>query len=129
MIDDESRVVKALARMLGSDHQVTCAHGAQEALTQMRSGAAWDVVLCDVMMPHMTGLELHGQLSAERPDLAERFIFMTGGGFSPRVQQALDSTGRALLDKPLDQSRLFSLLHAHAPSRVKDETLRFALAS
>jgi PAS domain S-box-containing protein len=129
VIDDEGRVLKALARMLGSTHQVTCVHDAQEALARSRGGNNFDVVLCDVMLPSMTGLELYEKLTLERPDLAERFIFMTGGGFSPRIQQQLDGTGRPMIEKPLDQARLFELIHSHRPMPVKDDTLRFALVS
>lgn len=136
VVDDEPRVVTALARMLGGQHQVTCAHDALEALAHARSGAHWDVVLCDVMMPSMSGLELHRQLKGERPELARRFVFITGGGYSPRVQQQLESTGLGLLEKPLDQGRLLELLQASGcPKRfayaaeLGDDTMRLALVS
>jgi PAS domain S-box-containing protein len=126
VIDDDARVLKALARTLGSTHQVVCVHDANEALVAARSGNAWDVVLCDVMMPGTSGLELYETLLRERADLAERMVFMTGGGFSQALEQQLDRTGRPRLEKPLDQARLFELLQARTPARVPDDTLRFA---
>lgn len=129
VIDDDARVLKGLTRMLGANHQVKPAHDATEALEAAKS-AALDLVLCDVLMPGTDGLELYERLRAEVPQLAERLVFMTGGGLSSSLQARLAATGRLVLDKPLDRSQLFQVLEARAraasasASAPSDDTLR-----
>ncbi len=66
----------------------------------------FDVVLCDLMMPEMTGMELYARVCETLPDRAGRFLFMTGGAFTPASQAFAESAARPVLDKPLDLPRL-----------------------
>lgn len=52
---------------------------ADEALRLIEGGERYDVILCDLMMPVMTGMELHDALSRFAPDQANAMVFMTGG--------------------------------------------------
>jgi CheY-like chemotaxis protein len=58
------------------------------------------------MMPEMTGMELYARVCETLPDRAGRFIFMTGGAFTPASQAFAEATERPMLDKPLDLPRL-----------------------
>jgi DNA-binding NarL/FixJ family response regulator len=62
------------------------------------------------MMPDMSGIDLYHELHRNHPALLRRVFFMTGGAFTPRVQDFLDAIGAACIDKPLDRTRLLSLL-------------------
>jgi CheY-like chemotaxis protein len=70
------------------------------ALARLDDGERFDLVLCDLLMPEMTGLDLHARLRADYPDQAARVVFMTGGV----GQESRDAAARlsvTVLDKPL----------------------------
>jgi CheY-like chemotaxis protein len=109
VIDDEELVATAVRRLLRG-HQVTQLTRAGEALERAVAGESWDVVFCDLMMPGMTGMELHRRLQAARPDLAARVVFITGGAFTDEARTFLEARARRRLEKPFDAARLRGLV-------------------
>ena len=99
VVEDEPSLAKALANELGRLHDVILASSAAEALSQLE-GASFDVVLCDLRMPGMSGEALYTRLEQINPDHARRFIFMTGVGFGAEVERFLAAAGRPVLEKP-----------------------------
>src|SRR5689334_17209072 len=63
MVDDDTSVCKAIARLLSDQHDVTAVSSAELALDQIRDGTRFDVILCDLHMPQMTGMDLYGALT------------------------------------------------------------------
>jgi signal transduction histidine kinase len=112
VLDDEVAVGKALRRLLSSRHQVTTFHRAQDALATITSGQRFDAILCDLMMPEMSGPQFHQQLERLAPEQARRVIFMTGGAFTEESRAFLSAARNPCMDKPLDIQRLFSMLEA-----------------
>jgi CheY-like chemotaxis protein len=110
IVDDEPRIGAVLARALGRDHDVTALVSAREALARLQAGDDWDLIVCDMMMPEMSGMELHAELERCRPLLARRMVFLTGGAFTPRAQAFLAHVDNPCLDKPIDMARLRALL-------------------
>jgi PAS domain S-box-containing protein len=110
IVDDEPLVATALARELGEDHDVVVAHAGTSALERLRAGERFDVILCDLMMPEMTGSELHAHLVEELPDQAARMIFVSGGAFSEPMQRFVREVERPVVDKPFDLPRLRGLI-------------------
>jgi PAS domain S-box-containing protein len=104
VIDDEPLVARSLARLLAA-HDVTVLTSAVEVLTRASAGERWDVVLCDLMMPEMDGMELEQRLSVEAPDLVPRIVYLTGGAFTDRARQFLGA-GRPHLEKPISPTVL-----------------------
>ena len=100
VIDDEPAIVKIVKRILDRDHEVVGLGDSREALERLRSGERFDVVFCDVTMPYLSGDALHQEVSRTQPDLARRFVFITGGAIDPRVQRFLAETPNERLDKP-----------------------------
>jgi len=100
IVDDEAPVVRVLRRMLVRDHDVIVAASGTEALEILRQDPEIDVVLCDVMMPDLTGADLHRQLVTEMPAVAERFVFVTGGAFGERARAYVQSTIQPSITKP-----------------------------
>ena len=84
--------------------------GAKEALALCEAGEKFDLILCDLMMPIMTGVELHTELSRTAPDQAERMVFLTAGAFTPRARAFLDEVPNARLDKPFELATLRALV-------------------
>jgi PAS domain S-box-containing protein len=110
VVDDEPSVGRAIARALGPFHQVATVRSGREALTLLQAEAAFDVILCDVMMPEMTGAELHEELSRTMPETAATMIFMTGGAFTPAAAEFLDRVPNERVEKPLDMKSLLALI-------------------
>ncbi|MDQ3333670.1 MAG: ATP-binding protein [Myxococcota bacterium] len=112
VVEDEPLVRKVLRRMLEPAHELVLAESGEEALVRLRSNPHMDVILCDLMMPQMTGMELHQRLLEEAPELAERMVFMTGGAFSQGAHEFLASSEHVLLHKPLDKKALLGAISA-----------------
>jgi CheY-like chemotaxis protein len=66
----------------------------------------FDVILCDLMMPQMTGMQFHAELVRTSPLMAERVVFLTAGAFTSRAKQFLDSVPNRRLEKPFDARAL-----------------------
>jgi CheY-like chemotaxis protein len=64
------------------------------------------VILCDLMMPDMTGMDLHADLVRRDPRVAERMVFLTGGAFTGDARRFLDEVPNARLEKPFDVGAL-----------------------
>ena len=114
-IDDEAEIGAALQRTLGRDHDLTFVTQAAAALAVI-AGGAFDIVLCDVMMPDMTGIQFLTRLAEVHPALAPRVVFMTGGAFSPGSRELLERMTNARVDKPFDGTALRAIL-AHVATR------------
>ncbi len=100
VVDDEQTIRDLLTGILQLDgHAVTCAETGDAAWELLREGG-YDLVITDVKMPGISGLELYHRIEAERPELAERFVFTTGDTVSPQTRNELDASGRAVLAKP-----------------------------
>jgi DNA-binding NtrC family response regulator len=106
VIDDEPLVARALQRLLSIDHDVMVFERARDAIGWFDRGERCDVVICDLMMPEVTGMELDAWLRAHRPALAEKTIFLTGGAFTPAAIDFVRQPDRRCLDKPIDFERL-----------------------
>jgi DNA-binding NtrC family response regulator len=96
--------------VLEDEHEVLVASTAQEALDLILSDGDFDVVLCDVLMPGRSGVDLFGELSTRRPALAPRVVFMTGGAFTARAAEFLAGVSNPRLEKPFDLGQLRRLV-------------------
>jgi signal transduction histidine kinase len=106
VVDDEVLVAKAACRTLQRDHDVQWVGSGRAALDLLDAGARFDVMLCDVMMPEMTGIDLFVELKRRADPIAKQFIFVTGGAFSPDTQRFLEASGVLSLEKPYRQEDL-----------------------
>jgi CheY-like chemotaxis protein len=106
VVDDEPLVGTAVARTLSSEHEVVTRTSAEVVLREVLAGARYDLILCDLMMPNMTGMELHARLAATSPDAARRMVFLTGGAFTTAAQEFIERTGIEPLEKPFDPRAL-----------------------
>ncbi len=111
IVDDEAPLAAMLGRMLEDDFDLEIASSAEKALEVLRGGpSGFDVVLCDLMMPQMNGMDFYRAVADLVPELAERFIFMTGGAFTPWAAEFLASSRRPCLEKPFDYRTLRAML-------------------
>ena len=102
VVDDEPRIARGLARALRREHDVSTLSSAREALKCLIESDSFDAVLCDVMMPEMTGVDLHRELERRRPEIARRVLFFTGGAFTPSTQEFVRRMADRCLEKPFN---------------------------
>jgi signal transduction histidine kinase len=106
VVDDEPLVGTAIRRVLAQRHRVTVAESGRVALDLIQEGAQFDHILCDLMMPEMTGMEFHAQLVCVAPRQADVVTFMTGGAFTQVASEFMERHPRPWLEKPLDPEEL-----------------------
>lgn len=112
VVDDEVLLLKAYRRMMGKTMDVEMAEGAEQALARIEEGREFDVVLCDLSMPKMSGIEFHRVVQTRWPKLADRFVFATGGAMTQASKQFLDHTSLPWIEKPVAHERLVSIIEA-----------------
>jgi signal transduction histidine kinase/CheY-like chemotaxis protein len=117
VIDDEPVLAKALGRSLASEYEVVVISSAPDALDRLRLGEGFDAILCDLVMPQVTGMDLYAELASTRPALAARMIFMTGGTFTARARDFLAAVPNPAIDKPFDLAALSALLRSRVGPR------------
>jgi PAS domain S-box-containing protein len=112
VVDDEPALGEILRRRLEADCAVDVVTDARQALARIAAAGAapYDLVLCDLMMPEMTGMELHAAVARDHPGVERRFVFMTGGAFTPRAEQFLAEVKNPCLEKPFDVEVVRELL-------------------
>jgi PAS domain S-box-containing protein len=112
-IDDEPIVGTALKRVMGKDNDVVTETSARKALQRIRAGEHFDLILCDLMMPDMTGVDFYNELRSFAPERAADIVFMTGGAFTPKARAFLDTISNERLEKPFDMATLKNLVQEH----------------
>ncbi len=115
VLDDEVVVGRAIQRLLQTQCEVLVLVQGQEALARVDAGERFDVILCDLLMPEMSGSRFYEELSKLAPEQAQRVIFMTGGAFTEQSRAFLANTGLHCLEKPIEPHRLRALLATMAP--------------
>ncbi len=124
IIDDEPILTRTLTRALAADHDVVAHNHGHAALELLAQGAEFDVILCDLMMPDLSGMAVYTSAIEARPELASRFVFMTGGVFAESARTFLASGPFTVLEKPIDLPAMRTLITARV-DRARS-TLAFA---
>jgi len=110
VVDDEAYVGSAVRRALSGEHDVTVVASAREALAHVERGPPFDLVITDLLMPDMSGIELAAELERRSPATAERMIFMTGGAFTPASRSFVSAHRASCLEKPFQLDALRELV-------------------
>ena len=114
VIDDEPSIRAAISRFLTRRKwEVEEAEDGRVALESLVRSEPnrYDVVMCDLRMPHLSGVELHRKLLGTRPDLVHRLLFSTGDVVSSDAASFLAESGRPVIEKPFELARLEELLN------------------
>jgi CheY-like chemotaxis protein len=116
VVDDEEAVARTVDRILSKEHDVTILADARQALALCAAGQHFDLVLCDLMMPDMTGMDFHRELSVVAPQQANRVIFLTGGAFTETARRFLSDTPNEYIEKPFAPANLRAIVRRYLRS-------------
>lgn len=109
IVDDEPMIGTTLRVLLSDDHDVVLAESGRDARERLEQDT-FDLVLCDLMMPGVSGMDLHRWLADRSPPLARRMVFMTGGVFTDEAREFLDGVPNPRIEKPFDTKQLLRLI-------------------
>lgn len=109
VVDDEPVIAATIRRAL-EPYDVYIVTSGRDALELCR-GQHFDLVLCDLMMPDLTGMDLYEALSHDGDGVEQRIIFMTGGAFTERAQRF--ARGVPSIDKPFGVDELLMVVHKY----------------
>ena len=110
LIDDEPSIVRLLTVLLGASCAVVSAASGKDAIALLERDRAFDVVLCDLHMPGVDGIQVYETVARAAPALVGRFVFTTGGAITTRSREFLDRVQPRVLAKPFPVEELFALL-------------------
>lgn len=113
VVDDDESLGRALGRMLGAWYDVTLAGTAGEAIALIERSGAFDLILCDVSMPDVGGVEFFERLGGAHAEVAERIVFMTGGSLELSVAESLREHAHRTICKPFTRDVLLAVIEAH----------------
>jgi len=100
LVDDDKQLASALQWILADENfLVDVAHDGEEAILKLRANV-YDAVVCDVMMPRLRGDEFFLRALQIRPDIGDRFIFITGFAADPKINRFLKQNDVKYLVKP-----------------------------
>jgi len=102
-------VLTAVKRILRG-HDVSSIQDSREALSLLQADGGFDLILCDLMMPNFSGIELYEVLKKTAPHLLSRIVFLTGGAFTPQSREFLDRLQSPYIEKPFDPDALLALV-------------------
>ena len=106
-LDDDLAVLTGYRRALSSD-EVSGEYltSAEQAIRRISAAEPPEVVVTDLIMPGMNGMELYRRALALDPTWRHRFVFITGAGTLSHVAEFLRRVGARALEKPVDIRRL-----------------------
>jgi DNA-binding NtrC family response regulator len=113
VIDDDERLGKLLYRVLADEHEVVVLSRAQEALDRIATGDSFDLFLCDLILPGMSGEVFHQRVAAVAPALVARIVFITGGPCTPSARTFLQRADIRHIAKPFVVAALRVAVQEH----------------
>ena len=120
VVDDEESNAALVRRVLaGAGYDVESTTLSRRALVMIER-TAYDAVICDVKMPELSGQELYGRVCQIRPEMARRFIFITGDIDGEDTRQFLDESRCSYFMKPFNLERLTAAVDMLTGSRSAD---------
>ena len=101
IVDDEPDICRMVERIFSRTLDVTTSTDPVEALAWIRGGRRFDLIISDVMMPRLTGLELLAAIDEIDPAQAERLAFLTASVLTSELEQTFAGIPNTVLRKPI----------------------------
>ena len=101
VVDDEPTILMVLERMLGDENKVTLAQGGRAALYLLQDiQNSYDVIICDLNMPDVSGMDLYQFALQKDQSLAAKFVFFTGGIYTEKAANFIAGINNPCMQKP-----------------------------
>jgi CheY-like chemotaxis protein len=110
IVDDEPAIVRSIRRILEKKHDILAATSAGEALKIINSGRQIDILILDVFMPEISGIDLAKTLKKQSVALAQKIIFITGGSADREISEYMAESDTPVLEKPINIEVLHSTI-------------------
>lgn len=124
MVDGDPGAADSLRVALSDEFEVVTTTQPAEALARLAIGDWYDVILCEVMMRTMNGVELYDRVHARRPEQAARIVFVTGSAPWDYLRRLLDALPNVVLEKPLDITGVRELIRRRVRGNVQPSNVR-----
>jgi response regulator RpfG family c-di-GMP phosphodiesterase len=111
-IDDEPAILRAYDRTLRQHYELVFADGGTSAQRAILDEGPFDAIVCDLRMPDVSGDRLYAAIVERRPELARRFLFVTGSVDDARTEETLRGSGARILHKPTQLAALRQAIDA-----------------
>jgi len=125
IVDDEPGMTQLLARILRGGHSVVQETDPRHAIARVRDGERFELVLCDLMMAPIGGFDVYDGIVAAAPELATRFVLMTGGTTSPELEKKVTGWHHGVLYKPFNVADVLAMVSARL-ARAREVALGHA---
>ena len=112
VVDDDQRIGTMLHNVLSDEHDIEVLASAQAALERLSAGQRYDVILCDMMMPVVSGMDFYEALQQTAREQVDRIVFLTGGAFTARAREFLDRVPNPRVEKPFKLRDLRAVINA-----------------
>ncbi len=120
LLDDEVELADTLKLLLEAHNfVVTTVNSGAEGLREVME-LDFDVIICDMMMPHMPGDMFYLAVQKVKPHLARRFIFITAHVGNPKVDEFLQRVNGLVVEKPAPTEELIRMISL-VLKRVREE--------
>jgi DNA-binding NtrC family response regulator len=100
IIEDEAPLRNILRRVLSSEHEVITLARAQDALDRITAGERFDLILCNLTLPGVTGMDFHRHVSQIAPELVNRTVFTSGGAHTDEAVAFIKRSDIRHIEKP-----------------------------
>ena len=121
IVDDEAMICQILGEVLSDEFSTLALTSAHAAWERIAGGERFDVILSDLTMPEMSGIDLYGAIARVAPEQAERIVFLTGGNLNERCSKFLASIANPVLQKPFGWTALLELVGQVARRSIAGE--------
>jgi two-component system cell cycle sensor histidine kinase/response regulator CckA len=111
LIDDEPNLGVTLATGLRDHADLVSVRSGHDGIRVLLGDSGFDLILCDLMMPDLTGMDVFEEIVRQRPALRQRFVFTTGGAVTDRARAFIERMPDHRLDKPFRLEQVEALLH------------------
>jgi signal transduction histidine kinase/ActR/RegA family two-component response regulator len=105
-VDDDPAILRAFRRAFQHDHEIVSAANGAQALSVLEQSTAFDAIVCDLIMPELSGMELYRRIRETDPAVARAFVFITGAIERRVVKEFLTGVENRAIEKPLDFGEL-----------------------
>jgi len=120
VVEDEEDLLELMVDTLSPYYTVVTFENGRHACDHLDE-YGWELIISDLRMPVMNGMELYREAIMRNPDLKKRFMFITGDTYDSQVKEFLEDTGVAYLKKPFRIKELKDIVRKHLQHRMVSE--------